>query len=110
MSKTGRWVFDLMEKGEWEPNIGLEPPNEYEYAVTQPEWYDALGRSLELLQKEIQRHRLIVNSAQITSLAEQMATDIISNKDICTAEKAQKIIGLPIPTHYKQEPIEDIPF
>ena len=110
MSKTGRWVMDLMEKGEWEPDIGLEPPNAYEYAVTQPEWYFALGCCLELLQREIQRHRLIVNSAQITSLAEQMATDIICKKEKCTAEKAQQIIGLPIPTHYKQKPIEDIPF
>ena len=81
MSNTGRWVMDLYEKGEWEPNIGLEPPNAYDYAVAQPEWHDALGRSLELLQREIQRHRLIVNSAQITSLAEQMATDIICNKE-----------------------------
>ena len=109
MSRTGDWIIELMEKGEWE-----EEPNGYDYsphdyATSQPEWHETLGKGLELVYQALKDNDRTQNPAfDLYHQAEYFAVQVISHKAPCTLETAYQLLGLK--TDITEKDLDELPF
>lgn len=110
MSRTGDWIIELMERGEWQEDPHQYDYSPHDYATGQPEWHDTLGRCLEFCFQVMEKQSEIQGSAfNLFHAAEYFAVQVIAHKAPCDLETAYISMGYPQEkTHINN--VDPIPF
>lgn len=105
MSRTGDWIIELMEKGEWEEEPNGYDYTPYDYATSQPEWVSVFGEATGLIFQVIQTQGIPATASDLYYRAANLAVDVIAHKRILSLKEAHIEMGCELP-----KPIEGVPF
>ena len=106
MSRTGDWIIELMEKGEWEENPHQYDYSPHDYATSQSEWASVFGQAIGLIYQVLQEQRGTGTMAStLYHTAEKLSVDVIAHKRELSLREAYVELGYEMP-----KPVEGIPF
>ena len=107
MSRTGDYILELIDKGEW---IEDQIDNDYsphDYAMAQPEWNSVFGQCVGLVyQALVEQAGADEPSFFLFQKAESLAVDVIAHKRELNIEQAYEDLGYEM----NIEPINELPF
>lgn len=110
MSRTGDYILELMDKGEW---IEDQIDNDYsphDYATAQPEWNEVFGKCVALLyQALVEQAGADQPAFFLFQKAESLAVDVIAHKRELNLSEAYEDLGYDM-SDLEPTNISEIPF
>jgi len=106
MSRTGDWIIELMERGEWKEDSHQCDYSPHEYATSQPEWESVFGQAVGLIYQVLQEEGMSMTARDLYHRAQSLAVDVIAHKRDLSLNEAYLEMDCMIP----KKPIEGIPF